>query len=109
MNFKHIIEETYNYVKPIEDIGQLACYIPELANVDANKFGIYVSSINHKSYGIGDCFDKFSIQSIAKVLSLSLAYNIVGEKIWERLDVEPSGTPFNSLVQLEVEKGKISD
>jgi glutaminase len=56
-------------------------------------------------FGIGSCYQKFSIQSVAKVLSLTLAYKMLGEKIWERLGVEPSGTPFNSLVQLETDKG----
>lgn len=105
MNFKHIIEEVYNKIKTIENKGELASYIPELANVDPENFGIHISTVDQFKFGIGNYTDKFTIQSIAKVLSLSLAYSLVGEKIWDRLDVEPSGTPFNSLVQLEVEKG----
>ncbi|MCB0748151.1 MAG: glutaminase, partial [Ignavibacteriae bacterium] len=53
----------------------------------------------------GNCYDKFSIQSIAKVLSLCMAYRILDKKIWERVGVEPSGTAFNSLVQLEADNG----
>ena len=105
MNFKQIIEEVYLKVKKLDDNGQLATYIPELANVDSENFGVYISSVDGFRFGIGNCYDKFSIQSIAKVLSLSLGYRIIGEKIWERLGVEPSGTAFNSLVQLETDNG----
>lgn len=105
MNFEEIIQETYTKVKNIENQGQLATYIPELAKVDAHNFGVYLSCIDHTSFGLGNCHDKFSIQSIAKVLSLSLAYHIIGDKIWTRLGVEPSGTAFNSLIQLETDKG----
>ena len=105
MIFKEIIQEVYQKVKIIDDKGQLASYIPELANVDSANFGIYISTIDNLNFGLGDCYDKFSIQSMAKVLSLSLAYSIIGEKLWERVGVEPSGTAFNSLVQLETDKG----
>ena len=105
MIFKEIIQEVYQKVKIIDDEGQLASYIPELANVDSANFGIYISTIDNLNFGLGDCYDKFSIQSMAKVLSLSLAYSIIGEKLWERVGVEPSGTAFNSLVQLETDKG----
>ena len=105
MTFKEIIEEIYVKVKNLDSKGQLATYIPELANVDPEKFGVYISTVDQFGFGIGDCNNKFSIQSIAKVLSLCLAYQIIGEKIWERLGVEPSGTAFNSLIQLETDNG----
>lgn len=105
MRIKEIIEETFTEVKKMEDHGRAASYIPELANVDADKFGIHISMIDGYSYGTGDDQDKFSVQSIAKVISLSLAFNIIEEKIWERIGVEPSGTPFNSLIQLETDSG----
>ncbi|PKA82013.1 L-glutaminase [Ulvibacter sp. MAR_2010_11] len=105
MNFKEIIQEIYLKIKPIEDNGQLASYIPELANVNPENFGIHISTLDRVDFGIGNCYDKFSIQSIAKVLSLCLAYRIVGENLWERVGVEPSGTSFNSLVQLETDNG----
>lgn len=105
MNFKEIIEEIYQKIKGVEDKGEVASYIPELALVEAENFGIHISTLEQGNFGIGNYTDKFSIQSIAKVLSLALAYKIVGEKIWIRLGVEPSGNPFNSLVQLEVDNG----
>ncbi len=103
MNFEEIIQETYHKVKSINDTGENASYIPELAKVNPNNFGVQISTVDQKSFGLGNCNDKFSIQSIAKVLSFSLAYNIIGSDIWRRVGVEPSGTPFNSLFQLEAD------
>jgi len=105
MNYQEIINHIYSDVKHLNNSGELASYIPELVNVDPGKFGVYISTLDHFQYGIGNHSDKFSIQSIAKVLSLSLAYSILGEDIWQRVGVEPSGTAFNSLVQLEADKG----
>jgi glutaminase len=105
MNFEEIIQDVYKKVNAAEDKGQVASYISELKKVDPEKFGVYISTIDGLNFGTGDCLDRFSIQSISKVLSLTLAYSILGEKIWERVGVEPSGTAFNSLVQLENDKG----
>nr|WP_038533276.1 glutaminase [Formosa agariphila] len=105
MNFKAVVQNIYKDVKDIEDKGELASYIPELARIDSKNFGVHISTMDHSNFGVGNCYDKFSIQSIAKVLSLIMAYKILGKKIWERVDVEPSGNAFNSLVQLEAENG----
>lgn len=104
-NYKYIIEKAYNFTKPIKDRGQLATYIPELANINPSKFGVHMTKVDGTHFGIGDNLEKFSIQSIAKVLSLTLAVKFLGEKIWTRIDVEPSGTKFDSLLLLETYKG----
>ena len=85
MNLEEIVRATYEEVKNTDDKGRLASYIPELVNVDSESFGVFISTIDHTNFGIGNFNEKFSIQSIAKVLSLSLAYSILGEKIWKRL------------------------
>jgi len=90
---------------PFRSRGKIATYIPELGNVNPEKFGIHLLCTDGNDYAIGDSEEKFSIQSISKVLSLAQAMSITGEKIWQRVDIEPSGNPFNSLVQLEYEKG----
>lgn len=105
LNYQHVITHIYEEVLAVDNVGQVAQYIPELAKVDPNQFGAYLLTTEREGLGIGDWDSKFSIQSIAKVLSLSLAYNILGDSIWERVGVEPSGTPFNSLIQLESDKG----
>lgn len=105
MDFTEVIKEVYQKINNIKNKGELATYIPQLAKVPPKSFGVHIATLDNLNFGIGDYSDKFSIQSVSKVLSLSLAYQILGEKIWERLGVEPSGTAFNSLVQLETDNG----
>lgn len=105
MSFDTIIQRLFLEIENIEDTGKTASYIPELQNIDVDKFGIHIASTSSTNFGIGDYSEKFSIQSISKVLSVSLAYSILGENIWNRLGVEPSGSSYNSLVQLESDKG----
>ncbi len=105
-NYKKIIEDIYFEVKNVDDIGEVANYITELATVSPNNFGVNITTIDHKSFGIGDFDKKFSIQSISKVFALTLAYKFEDTKLWERVNVEPSGNPFNSLLQLEKDLGK---
>jgi len=105
MNYKDIIEEVYQKVKSGDNRGKLATYIPELAKVDPEVFAVHLTTIDNQEFGIGNYDEKFSIQSIAKVLSLSLAYKMLGEKIWKRLGVEPSGSSFDALAVLELNRG----
>ncbi|MFT4611693.1 MAG: glutaminase [Psychroserpens sp.] len=105
LNYKKILENAYKLTNSLKDKGRLATYIPELANTDPSKFGVHITIIDGTHFGMGDHLEKFSIQSIAKVLSLTLAYKIVGEDIWKRIDVEPSGTKFDSLLLLESYRG----
>ena len=105
-NYKKIIEDIYFDVKSVDDVGEVANYIPELAFVDATNFGVHITTTNKDTFGVGNFDKKFSIQSISKLLSLILAYKLAGEKLWERVDVEPSGNPFNSFLQLETDLGK---
>ncbi|MBN2893243.1 MAG: glutaminase [Bacteroidales bacterium] len=105
MNYQKIIEEISAEVLSSEDNGKVACYIPALSKVNPHKYGINLVEITGENFSFGDFDEKFSIQSIAKVFSLLMAYSIEGESLWKRVDVEPSGDPFNSLVQLEYENG----
>ncbi|MGB4655213.1 MAG: glutaminase [Bacteroidales bacterium] len=103
--YKSIIANIYNQVKDMDLGGKVATYIPELAKVNPNYFGVHLSSVDGNECGIGDYQIPFSIQSISKIFILSYAYVLFGEKLWQRVGVEPSGTPFNSLIQLESDKG----
>ena len=103
--YQQIIKEIYQEIKSQKRTGTQANYIPELAKVDPEKFGIHIAGIDGCKYGIGDYQEKFSLQSIAKVFAFTLAYSLIGKKVFERVGVEPSGNPFNSLVQLEQEEG----
>ena len=105
MDYQKIINEIYTRVQAEENKGKVASYIPELKKVNSSKFGINLSTLSSNNYSVGDSNEKFSIQSISKVFSLTLALKLIGEKLWKRVGVEPSGDPFNSLVQLEFERG----
>lgn len=104
-NYTEVLEEIYKEVTAKENKGAIATYIPELAKVNTNNFGVCFLTTEKEMHGMGHWQTKFSIQSISKVLSLAVAYDIFGDEIWKRVDVEPSGTPFNSLVQLESDNG----
>ncbi len=105
MDYQKVIDELYFKNKNLVNKGKIASYIPELKSVDPNKFGINLYSIHGESYGTGDFREKFSIQSISKVFALTYVLMNIGDDVWGRINVEPSGDPFNSLVQLEYEKG----
>ena len=87
------------------DRGEVATYIPELANVDPNQFALVVVDADGNVAAGGDADVPFSIQSISKVFTLTLALGMVGDRLWKHVGREPSGNPFNSIVQLERERG----
>ncbi|NET35777.1 MAG: glutaminase [Cyanothece sp. SIO1E1] len=105
MNYQEILDEIGIEFRTTNFEGKVASYIPELANVSPHKFGMHICCLQGGNYSLGDSQELFSIQSISKVLSLTLAHLHQGDDIWKRVDVEPSGDPFNSLVQLEFENG----
>ena len=87
------------------DRGSVPTYIPELARVDPAQFGLcVVDAAGHVALG-GDADVPFSIQSISKVFTLTLALGMAGDRLWKKVGREPSGSPFNSIVQLEREQG----
>jgi glutaminase len=106
MDYSNILHEIRDEVQAYRNEGTVGSTIPELAAVDPGKFGIHLVTTDGPECSIGDSNEKFSIQSISKVFSLALAVTFLGEKIWERVGVEPSGNAFNSLVQLEYEQGR---
>lgn len=85
--------------------GKVADYIPALAEVNPALMGVSVATIDGKTYSEGDFNTPFSIQSISKVFGLVMAMNRIGDSLWQRVNMEPSGQPFNSIIQLEWEKG----
>jgi len=105
MDYQKILNTIHEEISYPNAIGKVAAYIPELAKVDPKKFGMHLYCRDSKHYSFGDSQEKFSIQSISKVFTLTMAMQILGESLWERVDVEPSGDPFNSLMQLEYEQG----
>ena len=105
MDYSTVLNNIYQEVQPILGKGKVADYIPALADADPMQFGMSVTLNNGESYGVGDFQNPFSIQSISKVLSFTLALRHYRTDLYKRVWREPSGDPFNSLVQLEYEAG----
>lgn len=104
-NLQTIVDDIAAKYAAKEQRGKVADYIPQLACVDPNQFGISIIANDGREYCAGDVDMPFSIQSISKVFSLTLALQQVGAELWSRVGREPSGDPFNSIVQLEHEHG----
>lgn len=104
-DYKAILQDIYSKLNASSFRGEIASYIPELSNVDIQHFGIHLNLLNGDHFSVGDTNIRFSIQSISKVLALAKAFSIVGDNLWKRVNVEPSGNPFNHLSLLEQENG----
>lgn len=105
MQYQKILNAIAFEASKTKERGVVASYIPELSKIDAKKFGISLLDEHGTFFESGDTNELFSIQSISKVLTLSLAFTLVGDDLWKRVDVEPSGDPFNHLSLLEHENG----
>ena len=100
-----VVKEIADEMLQRPDRGEVATYIPELARVNPKAFGLAVIDADGRVAVGGDGDTPFSIQSISKVFTLTLALGMIGDRIWRRVGREPSGNPFNSIVQLELERG----
>ncbi|MFJ7271286.1 glutaminase [Streptomyces sp. NPDC099050] len=105
MDYQALLEQVATDIAPLIGSGTTAEYIPALASVDPRQFGMAIADLDGNVFGVGDCETPFSAQSITKVFALALALAEGGDSLWERVGREPSGNPFNSLVQLEYENG----
>ncbi|MDO4180516.1 MAG: glutaminase [Bacteroidales bacterium] len=105
MNYQQILKDIHQAILPYAQEGKQADYIPALARVNPEQFGMCIHTIQGRTFPEGDAFVPFSIQSISKVFSLAACLSFEGDELWRRVSKEPSGTAFNSLIQLEVEKG----
>jgi len=103
--YQQILEQIAQQVEPLYGQGNVASYIPELGKVNPRQFAMSLSVIDKGIISVGDFEQVFSIQSVSKVFTLMLAVSQLGKKVYEQVGVEPSGDPFNSLVQLEHEQG----
>lgn len=92
-------------VRPLLPRGQLPKYIPQLGRVNQIQFGMALRTLDGQEAFAGDADVPFSIQSISKLFALMLALERVGDELWRRVGKEPSGTPFNELVQVDQEAG----
>ncbi len=109
-DFQAVLDDIASEMQPLlgdcHVRGKVASYIPALARVPAAQFGIALRTCDGDEFCAGDASTPFSIQSVSKLFTLTQAMQHMGEDLWERIGREPSGNPFNSLVQLENEQGR---
>ena len=104
-DYQEVLLDIEEYVQKFYGLGNKATYIPVLGNVDANQFAITLVDKDQNIFSAGADDIEFSIQSVSKVFTLTLALNEVGEELWGRMDREPSGKAFDSLIHLEESNG----
>ncbi len=105
MDYQGILDELYDDIQPELMRGKVADYIPALAEVEKGQFAMTLTLGDGTVYSVGQSQTPFSIQSISKVFTFARALEIYSRDLYARIGVEPSGNPFNSLVQLEYEDG----
>lgn len=105
MDYTQLLDSIYQSILPYAKEGKQADYIPELAKVSPDQFGMCIHTIYGEVGAVEQADTRFSIQSISKVFTLAACLSIKGDDLWTKVGKEPSGTAFNSLVQLEVEHG----
>jgi glutaminase len=92
-----LIEELHGKYGLLKD-GNVATYIPELGKADPDDFGICLVTSDGRMFDIGDCDRAFTIQSVSKPFTFGMAIEELGhDKVLQRVGVEPSGEPFNSI------------
>lgn len=104
-DYQKILHQILHELAGVKISGKVASYIPELAKVSPDKFGMHLHDLEGEDFSVGDSEERFSTQSISKVFSLALAMKMIDDDLWKRVGVEPSGAQFNSLSLLEDNAG----
>jgi glutaminase len=105
-NIQKVLDEAYNKFKDLKE-GKNADYIKELAKVDPNVYGIAIVTTDGQVYTKGDLATQVSIQSISKVFTMARVIEEQGPKaIMDKIGVDATGMRFNSIVAVEMQKGK---
>jgi glutaminase len=106
MSFQDVLDEVLSDIGAYRGQGKVAAYIPGLARADPRAFGMAAVLEDGSSYAVGDADEPFSIQSVSYVFTLSLALHHLKSALWNHVGREPAGSPINSIIQLEMERGK---
>ncbi|MFE2726709.1 glutaminase [Kitasatospora sp. NPDC059327] len=104
-DYQTLLEQAMEAARRAPERGRAADYIPALAQANPTAFGMAIATVDGAVFGAGDWEHPFSIQSVSKLFTLALALADGGDELWRGVGREPSGNPFNSLVQLETENG----
>ena len=100
-----LLQHLLTQCQPLYSSGKVADYIPALAQVAPQHAAVAVATLDGQMHSAGAAQQSFSLQSISKIFGLVMAMNRLGDELWQRVNMEPSGQPFNSIVQLEWEQG----
>jgi glutaminase len=104
-DFSALLQHMLAQSQPLYSTGKVADYIPALAQVAPQQAAVAVATLDGRLHSAGAAQQSFSLQSISKIFGLVMAMNRLGDELWQRVNMEPSGQPFNSIVQLEWEQG----
>lgn len=100
---KEVIDQAMQIARKRIPYGKVATYIPELGKVDPDQLGIVISPLMGDKICMGNWNERFTMQSVSKILMLIVALEICGvKKVFEKVGAEPSGEAFNSLVELDL-------
>ena len=101
-DYQRVVNEAYAKYKDVKE-GANADYIPVLATVPSEMFGVVIITRDGEVYSAGELDYEFSIQSVSKPFTASLIMQEQGPKaVREKIGVEPTGLPFNSKIALEI-------
>ena len=101
-----VVNEAYALYKPADE-GKVADYIPALAKVSRDLFGVCVVAVDGSVHAVGDTDHEFSIQSVSKPFVFALVCEAIGaEEARKKLGVNATGMPFNSVIALEINKDR---
>jgi len=100
-----IAEDVTRDLMKTREWGKPSSLSPKMQGIDTHQFGIAIHTAEGETVLAGKADATFTIQSISKIFSLTLALEIFSDKVWDRVGKEPSGDPYNSIVDLERQKG----
>ena len=100
---KEVAQQAYDLYKTNTD-GKNADYIPYLANINKNLFGISICLLNGQTIEVGDSEYRFGIESVSKVHTAILVLRQYGAKeLLEKIGADATGLPFNSIIAILLE------
>jgi glutaminase len=100
-----VLAEVADRSRHLAEEGEVQEQPEELPSAESARFALVLADLDGAEHVSGDADVGFAVQSVVKVFALTAALQLVGEDLFERVGREPSGDPFNSLIQLEHEKG----
>ena len=86
MDYQKILKGIHQEIEPYATIGKQADYIPALAKINPDQFGMCIHTIQGETFMHGEATTGFSIQSISKVFSLAMCLSLEGDNLWKRVE-----------------------